>query len=134
MKTLVALILLSFTSSLAAQQITITGADGTNSAQSTLCFGHNGVCVAQTPPPVIVEELSKNDVDRLAAAQAAIDAAVAAMKTTRDGIIQLHGGFIDQCDLSGWSPCATSTGQRLSDEVLWKGNYLILTRRYEPEL
>jgi hypothetical protein len=93
------------------------------------CAEHAYECAGQ--PRVTVERLTPAELNRIAQAQAEVAKAQAAEKSTRDEIIQAHGGYLLPDMMQG---ALMMSGMRVSDDVEWRGDYLILTKEWLPEL
>lgn len=83
---------------------------------------------------VTVHKLPPDELAAIAAADAEVKRAQARADAVKGEIVRKHGGYVilDICPMG--NSCFMATGDRLSDEVEWKGEYIILTKRWIPEL
>lgn len=94
-----------------------------------MCEQHAYECASQ--PLVTIEKLTKDELGVIALSEKAVAQAEEALKVAKNGIVLAHGGFVIPDCLSG---CLMFSGQRTSDGVEWKGDYIILTKKWIPEL
>lgn len=108
------------------------------SKEKPSCEGpvHAYACSA---PRVTVSQLSEAEQKAIVEADQAVAVAEASAQLVRNQIVQKHGGFVaPDCGavsadiLAGG--CMMETGSRLSDEAEWKDGWLILTKKWIPEL
>lgn len=83
---------------------------------------------------VTVTKLPPEELAEIAHADAEVRKAQAWAETVRQDTIRRHGGYVipDTCFMG--AGCFLATGDRVSDEVEWKGDYMILTKKWIPEL
>lgn len=101
-------------------------------------FACLGVAGAQTPtapgPPVTVSKLTAAETAALKKVYEQEAAAQTAERRLKRSIVEAHGGYVDECDQVEALLCGEETGMRLSDGVEWKGEWIILTKKWLPDL
>lgn len=107
-------------------------ADAQTKPETNLCIhAYYPGCADQ--PDIRVEKLTAAEISAISRAEAAVTAAETDAKATRERVIESHGGYIlPSCGFAG--QCMIESGHRLSDDVEWKGDFIILTRKWIPEL
>jgi hypothetical protein len=89
-------------------------------------------------PMVTVSQLTAEEKRQIQDSETAIQTAQAMAETVRNRIIEAHGGFVAE-ECGGGSgmfggACLIESGSRLSDDAEWKGDWLILSKKWIPEL